>query len=63
MRGGRELEVAVQMAVGDALVEGVHELLDFEARDAALDLHARHQPQRHGGHHAKQAIAADHVPE
>ena len=36
LRRGGELEIAVQVAGGDALIEGVDELLDLEPRDAAL---------------------------
>ena len=63
LRRGGELKIAVQVAGGDALVEGVDELLDLEPRDAALHLDAGHQPQGHRRDHAKQSVAADHVAE
>ena len=51
------------MARRDPFVERVDEAVDVELRDTAFHLHARHQPQRHGGDDAEQPVSADHVAE
>src|SRR5262245_35510736 len=54
-----ELEVAVQKALRDALVERFDELLDIEHPHDAFDLLSRHEPQRRCHDDAEQAVTAD----
>src|SRR6266849_577166 len=55
----RVLEVAVEEAVADALVERAHQAADVAHLDHALELAPRYQAQRHRVDEAEQAVAAD----
>jgi hypothetical protein len=56
---GRELAIAVEVAVGDALREGRHQVADVDDPHHAFELGSRHQLEAHAGDDPEQAIAAD----
>ena len=60
---GGELEVAVEVAVANPLLEALADIGRVAERDDALHLDARAQPQLHARDHAEEAIPANRQPE
>src|SRR5262245_21963855 len=60
-RIGGELEIPIKIAIGDASLECVDELLHLQHRDDTLDLLARNEPQRRRSDHTEETISTDSV--
>jgi hypothetical protein len=54
-----ELEIAEEESVGDALVEGGHEVIGVDDADDALEFGASHEAEGDGGDDAEEAVSTD----